>query len=100
MKSAEYYTPPAQRVWLHRITSLLVFAVMAWRVFGGTGFAWRSVRYLAVQAIALGFIWLSNDYFQDPVSKRIVSYRTVAWILMLFPIAIWMAAATFSLIFP
>ena len=45
-----------------------------------------------IQLIATGVIWFSDDGYQDPFLKRIVSYRTVAWIALLgiFP-AVWIA---------
>lgn len=99
MKIAEYGQPSPRSIWIHRIASLIVFVVMLWLTL--EGHLWGTVKHLAGQLVALGFIWLSNDYYYDRLIRRTVSYRFLAWIaLVTLPIAVPLLVRIFRFTLP
>jgi hypothetical protein len=80
VKVAEYTTPPHKQ--RHRIASAIVMGAFLWFTFSGR-LSVGSTRIAAMQIVATGFIWFCDEYYQDIILKRLIAYRTIAWVALL-----------------
>jgi hypothetical protein len=99
MNDANYAEASPRTVRNHRIASTIVFLLLAWLQI--SGLAIGSVRFIAAQLLAVGFIWLDEHFYYDRLLKRFVAHRTVAWLALvgIHPM-IWLSRQTFKVIFP
>lgn len=99
MKDGDYYMISRREARLHRIAAVITFLILFWVQTQGILFG--SVRLIAAQIIAVGFIWFDESFYYDRLLKRQVPHRTVAWIALvgLHPM-IWLCRQVFRIIFP
>jgi hypothetical protein len=81
MKEADYEVPSSAGLRMQRIVSLVVPILLV-------GLEWNGclrggIRMMAIQAVATGVIWFVDGDFFEIVSRRCVSYRFVAWIVLI-----------------
>lgn len=81
MKEADYDSPTATSMRCQRVGSLLALLVLA-------GLEWNGVlaggiRMISAQVVATGVIWWADGEFFEPVLQRHVTYRTVAWLVLI-----------------
>lgn len=81
MKEADYEVPTSAGLRMQRIVSLIVLTILVGLQWNG----WLDggIRMMAIQAVATGVIWFVDGDFFEIVSQRCISYRFVAWIVLI-----------------
>jgi Zn-dependent protease with chaperone function len=81
MKEAEYEVPSSAGLRMQRIVSLIVLMILVGLEWNG--WLYGGIRMMAIQAVATGVIWFVDGDFYEIVSRRCISYRFVAWIVLI-----------------